>query len=114
MIPILIPAFSSFIISQTLWGFTFVGMLSLIQALSTEQIHQSYAPIALGYVTIYFAGGQMLGPGLGGLLADNLGGISAALWLCVGLLAMALILAPRLNQTSADDLEEALPEITSR
>ncbi|RWR15005.1 MFS transporter [Siminovitchia fortis] len=114
LIPILIPAFSSFIISQTLWGFTFVGMLSLIQALSTEQIHQSYAPIALGYVTIYFAGGQMLGPGLGGLLADNLGGISAALWLCVGLLAMALILAPRLNQTSADDLEEALPEITSR
>lgn len=114
MIPIFIPVLSSFVISQALWGFTFVGMLSLIQALSTEQVHQSYAPIALGYVTIYFAGGQILGPGIGGLLTDKLGGISAALWLCVGLLAMALLLAPRLKHAAAaDDFEEAA-EIPSR
>ncbi|RST60704.1 MFS transporter [Siminovitchia terrae] len=114
LIPIFIPVLSSFVISQALWGFTFVGMLSLIQALSTEQVHQSYAPIALGYVTIYFAGGQILGPGIGGLLTDKLGGISAALWLCVGLLAMALLLAPRLKHAAAaDDFEEAA-EIPSR
>ncbi|GIN21026.1 MAG TPA: MFS transporter [Bacillus bacterium] len=114
LIPILIPVYSGFIISQTLWGFTFVGMLSLIQALSTEQIHQSFAPIALGYVTIYFAGGQILGPGLGGLLADKLGGISAALWLCVVLLAMALLLSTRLNRPEKEEFDEAVSEITSR
>ncbi|VEF47947.1 major facilitator transporter [Bacillus freudenreichii] len=114
LMPVLLPVFTAFLLSQTLWGFTFVGMLSLIQALSTEQTHQSYAPIALGYVTIYFAGGQILGPGLGGLLTDKFGGISAALWLCVGLLAAALLLSTRLKASAAEQYEEAVPQVPSR
>ncbi|RST73684.1 MFS transporter [Siminovitchia acidinfaciens] len=114
LMPVLLPVFTAFLLSQTLWGFTFVGMLSLIQALSTEQTHQSYAPIALGYVTIFFAGGQILGPGLGGLLTDKLGGISAALWLCVGLLAAALLLSTRLSASAAEQYEEAVPQVPSR
>lgn len=110
LIPVLIPVFSAFLLSQTLWGFTFIGMLSLIQALSTEQTQQSYAPIALGYVTIYFAGGQILGPGLGGLLTDKFGGIAAALWLCVGLLAAAFILSTRLNVTTTEEYDDVITQ----
>lgn len=98
LIPILFPVFIGFVLSQFFWGITVVGMLSLIQALSTEQIHPSFAPIALGYVTVYFAAGQLLGPGLGGWMIDYIGGIPAALMLCVGLLVVAFLMATRLQK----------------
>lgn len=98
LIPVIFPVLFGFVVSQFFWGITVVGMLSLIQALSTEQIHASYAPVALGYVTIYFAVGQLLGPGLGGWMADHIGGISSALLLCSGLLALAFLFALRLQK----------------
>lgn len=98
LIPVIYPVLIGFVISQFFWGITIVGMLSLIQALSTEQIHASYAPIALGYVTIYFASGQLLGPGLGGWMVDHIGGISSALLLCFGLLMLAFLFSLRLQK----------------
>ena len=98
LIPVLFPVFIGFVVSQFFWGITVVGMLSLIQALSTEQIHPSYAPVALGYVTVYFALGQLVGPGLGGWMTDHLGGISSALLLCCGLLVLAFLFALRLQK----------------
>lgn len=98
LLPVIFPVFIGFVVSQFFWGITVVGMLSLIQALSTEQIHASYAPVALGYVTIYFAVGQLLGPGLAGWMTDNIGGISSALLLCSGLLALAFLFSLRLQK----------------
>lgn len=97
-IPVLFPVLLGFVISQFLWGITVVGMLSLIQALSTEQVHPSYAPIALGYTTVYFASGQLLGPGLGGWMIDQVGGIPSALYLCGGLLLVAVLFSFKLQQ----------------
>ncbi len=48
LIPVIFPVFIGFVISQFFWGITVVGMLSLIQALSTEQIHPSYAQLLWG------------------------------------------------------------------
>ena len=97
LIPILFPVLIGFVVSQLLWGITVVGMLSLIQALSTEQIHSSYSPIALGYVTVFFAVGQLLGPGVGGWMIDSFGGIPPALLLCCGLLFSAFLLSIKLD-----------------
>ncbi|AZV40936.1 YbfB/YjiJ family MFS transporter [Peribacillus asahii] len=103
LIPILFPIQIGFVVSQFLWGVTVVGMLSLIQALSTEQIHHSYAPIALGYTTVFFAVGQLAGPGLGGWMIDHIGGIPSALLLCCGLLFTAFILATQLQKKAAEE-----------
>ncbi|MFJ8260119.1 YbfB/YjiJ family MFS transporter [Peribacillus asahii] len=103
LIPILFPIQIGFVVSQFLWGVTVVGMLSLIQALSTEQIHHSYAPIALGYTTVFFAVGQLAGPGLGGWMIDHVGGIPSALLLCCGLLFTAFILATQLQKKAAEE-----------
>ena len=97
-IPITLPVYAGFITSQFLWGITVVGMLSLIQALSTEQIHPSYAPIALGYVTVYFASGQLLGPGIGGWMIDHVGGIPSSFMLCSLLLLLAFGLSTQLHR----------------
>lgn len=104
LIPVLFPVFTGFVLSQFFWGITVVGMLSLIQALSTEQIHPSFAPVALGYVTVYFAAGQLLGPGLGGWMIDYIGGIPSALMLCVGLLVVAFLMATRLQKENMSEL----------
>ncbi|WP_028390879.1 YbfB/YjiJ family MFS transporter [Bacillus cihuensis] len=96
--PVIYPEYIGFGISQLLWGSTIVGMLSLILALSTEQIHQSYAPIALGYSTVFFAVGQLAGPGLGGWMIDHMGGIPSALLLCCGLLLLGFILSMQLKK----------------
>jgi len=103
LIPILFPIQIGFVVSQFLWGVTVVGMLSLIQALSTEQIHHSYAPIALGYTTVFFAVGQLAGPGLSGWMIDHVGGIPSALLLCCGLLFTAFILATQLQKQAAEE-----------
>lgn len=108
LIPITFPELIGFVISQFLWGITVVGMLSLIQAISTEQIHPAYAPIALGYVTVYFAAGQLVGPGLGGWMIDHLGGIPSSLLLCSGLLLTAFILSTQLHQEGVR--EQLIPQ----
>lgn len=103
LIAVVFPVQLGFFISQFLWGITVVGMLSLIQALSTEQIDPSFAPVALGYVTVYFAGGQLLGPALGGWMTDHLGGIPAALLLCFGLLMSGFLLSTRLRSIAVEE-----------
>lgn len=97
LIPIFWPFALGFMISQIFWGLTLMGMLSLTQALAIEQTHQKYAPVALGYTTIFFASGQILGPGLGGIMIEHLDGIPAALWLCFGLFTLAFVLTTRLK-----------------
>lgn len=97
LIPIFWPFALGFMISQIIWGLTLMGMLSLTQALAIEQTHQKYAPVALGYTTIFFASGQILGPGLGGIMIEHLDGIPAALWLCFGLFILAFVLTTRLK-----------------
>ncbi|BCJ87214.1 MFS transporter [Effusibacillus dendaii] len=78
LLPILLPGLASFIICQILLGSTVGGMLALIQAASTEQVPTSLAPVALGYVTLFFAAGQLLGPGSAGWIIDHLGGFNQA------------------------------------
>lgn len=90
--PVLFQTVVGFIISQVIWGLTVTGLLSLSQTISMEQTDKVYAPVALAYVTVYFAGGQMLGPGIGGFLIDYFGSVSAALWLCFGMLLIGFLL----------------------
>lgn len=97
LLSIIWPVVPGFILSQILWGLTLMGMLSLTQALATEQTHQNFAPVALGYATIFFASGQILGPGLGGIMIEYFNEISSALWLCFGLLVLALLLSTKLK-----------------
>ncbi|WP_301108304.1 YbfB/YjiJ family MFS transporter [Sporosarcina sp.] len=107
ILPVLFPVYLGLIASQFLWGMTIVGMLSLCQALSTEQVHPTYAPVALGYVTFFFAAGQLLGPGIGGWLIDHFQQIPLTLIMCSLLLAMAFLLSLGIKEHAVDvDLTE--------
>ena len=111
VLPVLFPVYLGLIASQFLWGMTIVGMLSLCQALSTEQVHPTYAPVALGYVTLFFAAGQLLGPGIGGWLIDHFQKIPLALIMCSILLAVAFLLSIRIKEHAVDlDVTELEPK----
>lgn len=97
LLPVVFPVYFGFLISQILWGSTVIGMISLIQALSTEQTHPFYAPVALGYVTVYFAVGQLAGPGIGGWMIDHFGSMQSSLLLSSGLLLLGFVLSLQLK-----------------
>ncbi|WP_194841671.1 YbfB/YjiJ family MFS transporter [Sporosarcina obsidiansis] len=102
VLPVLFPVYLGLVASQFLWGMTIVGMLSLCQALSTEQVHPTYAPVALGYVTFFFAAGQLLGPGIGGWIIDHFEQIPLALLMCSILLGVAFVLSFRIKEHAVD------------
>ncbi|MDV6379501.1 YbfB/YjiJ family MFS transporter [Sporosarcina sp. GW1-11] len=102
LIPVLFPVYIGLIASQFFWGATIVGMLSLCQAMSTEQVHPTYAPVALGYVTFFFAAGQLFGPGIGGWIIDHFQQIPLALIMCSVSLAVAFVLSIRMKEHAVD------------
>lgn len=66
------------------------GMFTMIQAASTDQVAPRYIPIAFSFVTLFFAGGQFIGPAVAGWLIELSGGFQLAiiftcLWLLIGL-----------------------------
>lgn len=106
-IPNFFPTAAGFFITQVLWGLNYIAMLSLSQAISTELVHPPYAPVALGYVTVFFATGQLLGPGLGGFVIERFGTITAAHWLCCSLLGLALLLSSTLQMQRSQPMSTA-------
>lgn len=66
------------------------GMFTMIQAASTDQVAPRHIPIAFSFVTLFFAGGQFIGPAVAGWLIELSGGFRLAiaftcLWLLIGL-----------------------------
>lgn len=66
------------------------GMFTLIQAASTDQVAPRYIPIAFSFATLFFAGGQFIGPAMAGWLIEASGSFRIALgvtclWLVAGL-----------------------------
>lgn len=89
-----LPLFSQslpvFFIHFFLMGCAVNGMFTMIQAASTDQVAPRYIPIAFSFVTLFFAGGQFIGPAVAGWLIEFSGGFQAAivftcLWLLIGL-----------------------------
>lgn len=77
------------------------GMFTMIQAASTDQVAPRYIPIAFSFVTLFFAGGQFIGPAMAGWLIEVSGSFKVALGMtCLWLLA-GLYLTQRIRRFPA-------------
>ncbi|SFE99168.1 MFS transporter [Alteribacillus iranensis] len=85
VIPVMFSNTLGFAISLVIQGAVAVGILTLIQALSTEQVPSQDTPIAFSYVTFYYATGQLIGPMLSGFMIDFSGFKSAFLSLTISM-----------------------------
>ncbi|MFT3804316.1 MAG: MFS transporter [Burkholderiaceae bacterium] len=92
-----LPMFSqtlpAFFFHFVLFGLALNGSFTMVQAASTDQVAPQYIPIAFSYATLFFAGGQFIGPAIAGWLIE-IGGFRAAL----GFTCFALLLGIYLSQ----------------
>lgn len=87
---------AGFIVSAVIWGSSLGGVLVLIQMKASQQVQPKYVATAIGFISIFYAVGQMIGPVLAGGLIEYAGGYISAygfgavmFFLCV-LLAMMI------------------------
>src|SRR5699024_6833849 len=89
IIPVVFSNTIGFTANLVIQGAVAFGIMTLVQALSTEQVSPHDTPIAFSYVTFYFATGQFIGPTLAGWIIDYSGFKSMyfffAICICIGL-----------------------------
>ncbi|WP_282936856.1 YbfB/YjiJ family MFS transporter [Paenibacillus sp. RC67] len=78
LVPIVSPSVPGFIISSMLWGSSIGGLITLIQLKAAQQVTPRVVATAIGFISVFYAIGQMLGPGLSGWIVDLAGNYSAA------------------------------------
>ncbi|MEW6219918.1 MAG: MFS transporter [Thermodesulfobacteriota bacterium] len=83
-------------LSVACYGLVAWSIPSIISALVADLVAPTRATRVFGLVTFIFAGGQVTGPALAGLLAEATGSYAAAFWLAGGLTALATGLVSRL------------------
>ncbi|MCO5121345.1 MAG: MFS transporter [Burkholderiaceae bacterium] len=92
-LPMLSQSLPTFFFHFLLFGVSINGSFTMVQAASTDQVAPRYIPIAFSYATLFFAGGQFIGPAIAGWLIEA-GGFQAAL----GFTCCALLLGIYLSQ----------------
>jgi MFS family permease len=73
MIPIIFGNITGFIISAIIWGSSLGGILLLIQVAATKQVSPKYVSMAISFISVFYAVGQMIGPGLAGWIIGEIG-----------------------------------------
>lgn len=96
-LPLLAQTLPVFFTHFLITGCALQGAFTMIQATSTDQVAPRHIPIALSYVTLYFAAGQFIGPAAGSWLIETSGYRAALGFTCLVLL-LGLGLAWRIRR----------------
>lgn len=86
-LPVLWPELPSFVAHYLILGATMNGMFISILSISSERVSVREAPVAVSFVTVFFAVGQLIGPVGAGLLIDTTGFRGAFATVCLVLVA---------------------------
>lgn len=92
LLPVLQPSLYAFAAHYFILGLCVTGLFTSVLAASTETVAPHHAPIAVSFVTLFFAGGQLLGPALAGLLIEWAGGFRLTFALTCGLMLFGVYL----------------------
>ena len=99
LVPVIFPTLGGFAAHYLMVGCTMSGMFGAILAASTETVGPHEAPLAVSFVTLFYAVGQFAGPAAAGLLIEHAGGFRTAFAACCIVLAMGVLLTLRLGRT---------------
>jgi MFS family permease len=70
LIPVLWPTTLAFTIHFVMVGLSVTGLFTSVLAAATSTVKPQHAAMAVSFVTVFFALGQLVGPALAGLLID--------------------------------------------
>lgn len=105
LLPVLSQTLPAFTAHYMLLGASVSGMFAMVQAAGTDQVPPRYVPIAFSFVTMFFAGGQLVGPIIAGWLIDYTGDFRVAFgFTCVGL-ALGVYLTRRIRHFPHEAIE---------
>ena len=91
-LPVLSPTLASFAVHYVIMGLCVSGLFTSVLAASTETVHPRLAPVAVSFVTLFFAIGQLIGPAVAGLVIESMGGFSRAFAITASLMAGGVVL----------------------
>ncbi len=95
-LPMLWQTLPAFFLHFLLFGLAINGSFTMVQAASTDQVGPRYIPLAFSFATLFFAGGQFIGPAIAGWLIEA-GGFRAALAFTCVALATGIYLSRRIR-----------------
>lgn len=78
LIPVIWPVLPGFVLHYLIVGCTVSGMFTSILAASSESVQPQQAPLAVSFVTLFYAAGQFVGPAVSGLIIEHAGGFRVA------------------------------------
>ncbi|KPN97702.1 MFS transporter [Lysinibacillus sp. ZYM-1] len=102
LVPIMLENIGGFILSSIIWGSSLGGVLILIQMKASQQVSSQYVASAIGFISIFYAAGQMMGPGLAGWLIEYFGGFPVAYWFGATIFFLCILLVFPLTTDSTE------------
>ncbi len=97
LIPVIWPTLPGFAAHYIIVGCTMSGMFTSVLAASAEHVKPAQAPLAMSYVTLFYAIGQFMGPAAAGFLIEHAGGFRTAFAASCAVMAAGVYLGWRLR-----------------
>lgn len=91
-LPVLSPTLPAFTAHFVILGLCVSGLFTSVLAACTETVHPRLAPVAVSFITLFFAIGQLIGPALAGLLIEWAGGFREVFAIAACLMGGAIYL----------------------
>jgi sugar phosphate permease len=96
---------SGFVVSAVLFGLTAWSIPAIVAATCGDVLGARLAPAALGFLTLFFAVGQLLGPATAGVIADAGSGFAPAFLVASGVALLGALGAALLRPASTTAAE---------
>ncbi|MES1947918.1 major facilitator transporter [Salinisphaera sp. C84B14] len=107
LLPVLSPTLFGFAAHYLILGVAVTGMFTSSLAASTEWVDADQAPLAVSYVTLFFATGQLLGPTAAGWLIGDTEAFRLTFGVSTGLILLGVLLSIQLTRMSKASLDRA-------
>ncbi len=108
VIPVLWPVTPGFAAHYALMGISITGLFTSILAASTSTVQPAQAPVAVSFVTLFFAFGQLLGPAAAGLVIEWQGSFQLVFALSSAIMVVGIVLSRRSGQAQRRSRDSTL------
>lgn len=92
LLPVISPTLTSFTIHFVILGLCISGLFTSVLAACTETVPPRLAPVAVSYITLFYAVGQLLGPAAAGVLVEWTGGFREVFAIAATMMGASILL----------------------
>lgn len=99
LLPVAWPVFPAFAMHYFLLGISTTGQFTSILAAATRTVTRDQAAVAISFITLFFAAGQLIGPSAAGVLLEYTGNFRLMFLISSSLLGLGIYLSWRSGKT---------------